>query len=715
MSGALLSTSWYRVATLTPRLRSHARIHRHQYRGQTWYVLQDLSSERFHRFSPAAYMVVGLMDGRRTVDQIWETACERLGDDAPTQDEVIQLLSQLHAADVLQSDVPPDAAELLERRERQARRRLMSRLLSPFAWQIPLVDPERFLRFFLPVVRPFVGWFGAALWLAVVGPAVVLAVTHWDDLTQNMVDRLLAPQNLLLLWLAFPVIKTLHEFGHAFVTKAFGGEVHDMGVMILVLTPVPYVDASAASAFRSKWQRIVVGAAGMLVELFVAAVALFAWLNVEPGTVRTLAYNAILTAGISTLLFNGNPLLRFDGYYILADLLEIPNLRSRSNTYLGYLAERYLFGRREAEPPEAAAGERAWFVSYATASFVYRVVIVLAILLFLGERSLLLALVFGVMSVVAWIVVPVSKGLKFLVASPRIRTVRGRALTVTALALAAAIAAVGFVPVPYRSETEGVVWIPDEAFARAGTEGFIERLAARPGQRVEPGALLFVLTDPALTARVQVLEARRRELLARYAEQRPKDRVRAEIIREDLGYVEEGLARARERVAELAVVSRAAGTLVVATPDDLPGRFVKQGELLGHVVDLRTITVRAVVSQAEIDLVRYQTARVDVRLAERLDESLPAVVKRVVPGASERLPTAALGSVGGGRFAVDPRDSQGTMAVERLFQIDLELPAGARVLNVGGRAYVRFDHGRAPLALQWYRHMRQLFLSRLNV
>ena len=105
----------------------------------------------------------------------------------------------------------------------------------------------------------------------------------------------------------------------------------------------------------------------------------------------------------------------------------------------------------------------------------------------------------------------------------------------------------------------------------------------------------------------------------------------------------------------------------------------------------------------------------DVRLAERLDESLPAVVKRVVPGASERLPTAALGSVGGGRFAVDPRDSQGTMAVERLFQIDLELPADARVLNVGGRAYVRFDHGRAPLALQWYRHMRQLFLSRLNV
>src|SRR3989475_8087291 len=122
MSGPLFSSSWYRVAKLTPRLRSHAHIHRHQYRGRTWYVLQDVSTDRFHRFSAPAYLVIGLMDGRRTVQEIWETATTRLGDDAPTQDEAIQLLGQLHAADVLQCDVPPDAAELLERRRKQSRR-----------------------------------------------------------------------------------------------------------------------------------------------------------------------------------------------------------------------------------------------------------------------------------------------------------------------------------------------------------------------------------------------------------------------------------------------------------------------------------------------------------------------------------------------------------------------------------------------------------------
>src|ERR1051326_7941763 len=128
MSEALFSPSWYRVATLAPRLRSHAQLHRHQYRGQTWYVLQDRSNERFHRFSPAAYAFIGLMDGQRTVQDIWEFASTTLGDDAPTQPEVVQLLTQLHAADVLQCDIPPDIAELLHRHERTQQKKWQRRV-----------------------------------------------------------------------------------------------------------------------------------------------------------------------------------------------------------------------------------------------------------------------------------------------------------------------------------------------------------------------------------------------------------------------------------------------------------------------------------------------------------------------------------------------------------------------------------------------------------
>ena len=346
MPDSLFSASWYRVSELRPRLRTNARIHRHVYRGKTWHVLQDLTNQKFHRFTPATHSVIGLMDGHRTVHEIWLLAAESLGDEAPTQDDMIRLLAQLHMADVLQSDVPPDTAELLERNQKKVRRELMGRFLNPFAVRVPVLDPERFLTRGLPFVRPLTGWIGVALWLAVVVPAVVLVGSNWSGLSEGFVDRVLTPQNLFLIYLIFPVIKALHELGHGFVARRFGAEVHDMGIMFLVFTPIPYVDASSASALPQKTRRALVGAAGMIVEVFVAALAFYVWLNAEPGAVRTVAFNAMLIGGVTTLGFNANPLLRFDGYYILADLIEIPNLRSRSNAFIGYLMERYVLSHR---------------------------------------------------------------------------------------------------------------------------------------------------------------------------------------------------------------------------------------------------------------------------------------------------------------------------------------------------------------------------------
>ncbi len=715
MTQPLFSDTWHRVAQLTPRLRGHAVIHRHQYRGQTWYVVEDRATQRFLRCSREAHLLIGLMDGRRTVQELWEIVGERLGDRAPTQDEVIQVLSQLHASDVLQCDVPPDAAELLQRYERQQRRQRLARAAGLFSWRLPLLDPERFLTVAAPLARPLFGWAGAAVWLAVVLPAVVLTAVHWGDLTRDIFDRLFSAQTLIAVWLLFPLIKALHELGHAVATKTFGGEVHDMGVMLLVFTPVPYVDASSASGFENKWRRALVGAAGMVVELFVAALALYVWLSVEPGVLSAIAYNSILIAGVTTLLFNANPLLRYDGYYILSDVLEIPNLRRRTDAYLGYLCERHLFGRRDATPPVATPGERAWFVAYGVASFLYRILVVLAILTFIADRYFWLAALFLAMTGIAWLGAPLAKGVRFVATSPRLRKHRGRAVAVSVGVLAAVAFVLGVLPLPYRSVIEGVVWIPEESIVRAGAEGFIDEIVATPGARVARGDVLIRLRDPEITTRAAVLGARVRELQARYDSEKPVDQVKAGIVLEELQFAREDLARATQRTAELTIRSGTSGTFVVPTPESLPGRFVKQGERLAHVVELGTLTIRTVVPQSAIDLVRFHTRRVDVRLAERLTEVTQGAIRRLVPGASEQLPTQALGSEGGGQIVVDPRDPKGVTAIQKVFQVDVELPASAGRLNVGGRAYVRFDHGWQPLAVQWYLSLRQLFLARFNV
>jgi putative peptide zinc metalloprotease protein len=715
MATTIFSASWYRVAALKPKLRTHAQIHRHEYRGETWYVLQDLTMERFLRFSPAVYSMIGMMDGQRTVEEIWRHGCSRLGDDAPTQDEMIQVLTQLYRADVLQCDVTPDAAELLQRHQEQARRRWQGRVFSLFSWRFPLFDPERFLRRTMPLMRPLFGWFGAVLWLVVVVPALVLVGAHWSDLTMNVLDHVLVPQNLLALWLLFPLIKAFHEFGHAFATKAFGGEVHEMGVMLLVLTPVPYVDASSAWAFRSKWQRVLVGAAGMLVELFIAALALFIWLAAEPGVVRGIAYNAIFIAGLSTILFNANPLLRYDGYYILADWIEIPNLRPRSSAYLGYLGERYLFGNHSAEAQPAKPEEKIWFVGWGVASFFYRIIVVVAILIYLAEYLFSLGALLAAVAAVVWGSVPVVKGLHFLFTHARIQLVRSRAIGVTAAVVLLVAGLIGVLPLPYRTDAEGVVWIPEEAFVRAGAEGFISTVAVLPGTRVRKGDPLISLANPTLTTQEQVLAAHLRELEARFVQYLSTDPVKAETTQDEIRYTRARLHRVREQLDELTIRSATSGTFVVPAVEDLPGRFAKKGELLGYVVELGTVTVRTVVSQTTFDLVRGRTRGVEVRLSERIAETVPAVVRRIVPGASEKLPTRALGTAGGGEVALNPSDGQGMTAVQRVFQIDLELSSQSKLINLGGRSYVRFDHGWAPLGVQWYRKIRQLFLSRFNV
>ncbi len=711
----MFSPSWYRVAGLQPKLRSHATIHRHHYRGQLWYVLQDSLAGRSHRFTPAAHYVISLLDGQRNLQTIWTMAAEHLGDDAPTQDEMIRLLGQLHANDLLLCDVPPDSQELFQRCQRQERQKWLQRLWSPLSLRFPLLDPEPFLARWHNLLKPLFGWFGALLWLGVVGSAAVLAASHWSDLSQNMTDRVLAPSNLLILFLVYPAIKALHELGHAFATKVWGGEVHEMGVMLIVLMPVPYVDASAASAFRDKRKRMVVGAAGMIVELFIAALALFIWLNAEPGLVRAVAYNVILIGSVSTLFFNGNPLLRFDGYYILADAIEIPNLASRANQYLGYCVQRYLFGLQEARTNAESASERTWLAVFGSASFVYRQFVAVGIILFIASKFFVVGILMAIWAAATMIAVPLAKSVHFLLRNPAIEKQRIRAVCVSVGILAMVLGLFFVVPLPLYTRAEGVLWLPEKSRVRAETDGFVRQLLVKPNSHVSPGEALLVTEDSLLTGRLAVLEYRQRELEARYAAEWHEDYPKAQMIKEEMSAVNAELEQTRKRVANLVVKSHAEGVFIVPRAEDLVGKWLKHGEMVAYVVQYPVATVKVVVTQDRIGLLRQGIRRVDLRLAEDVEHIYSGKVEREVPAASDRLPSTALGQAGGGEIAVDPTDKQGAKAFETVFQFDIKLPEQTVFRNLGSRVYLRFDHGDEPLAWQWYRKLRQLFLKRFGV
>jgi putative peptide zinc metalloprotease protein len=732
MSESFFTQSWYRVAGLRPRVANHVTVARHRYGSQSWYALSDPLSGRVHRVTPAAYLFAARMDGKRTVDAIWQEMVAEMDTEAPSQEAVVNLLMQLHGADLLAGDVPPDAAELLSRHDRLARAVWWRNLRSPLSMQIPVLDPDRFLARTLPLVQPLFSWVAVVAWLALMVTALTTVAQHWTELTYNILDRVMAAEGLVTLALCYPVIKVLHELGHGYAARRFGCEVHEMGIMLLVLFPVPYVDASASAGLRSKWQRAGVAAAGIIVELTLAAIATLIWVSAEPGLLRATAFNVMLIGGVSTLLINGNPLLRFDGYYVLSDVIEVPNLAQRAVRYLGYLVNRYVYRVPAVVRFTATGHERVAMLIYAPLSWSYRLLITVGVVIFVATHYFVVGVAIGVFTVFIGFILPAGKALWRIALGPRYRGCRGRAAGLTFGAIAVVVAAVLAVPAPVHSTAEGVIWVPQDAIVRAGTDGFVRAVEAHPGHVVAPGATLFVLEHPVAEAKLAVTEARVRELEAKYTAEWVDDRIAAEVTKYELDQAKASLAREQHRISLETVTANSVGTFNAAHPvDDMVGRYVKDGEVMGYVTPVAGRVARVVVTQSDIDLVRDHLLDVRIRLADRLTDFRSSVV-RAVPAAEDTVPSQALTTANGGAISTDPRDNKGTKAFERLFQFDVALPDGGvdatsgpgsersvadalAASGFGARVFVRFDFAWESLGAMFYRRIRQGLLSRFEI
>lgn len=715
MTESLFSPQWYRVQALKPRLRRHIEVHRHDYRGQTWFILEDKASGRHHRFNAAAFRMIGLLDGERTVHEAWQQLNEQLGDLAPTQDEAIQLLGQLHSADLLHSNVAMDLEELLQRQGQHKKSKAKQRFSNPLSQKFPLWDPDDFLERHLPKVSRLFNPAAALAWLLMVVAASFLTTMHWHELTGNIAVNALSPYNLTLLFLLYPAIKLLHELGHAFTAKLEGGEVHEMGIIFMMFIPVPYINVSTVTSFRNKYKRMLVGAAGIVVELFLASAALFIWLMTEPGMVRDIAFNIMLIGGVSSLFFNGNPLLKYDGYYVLADAVDIPNLFQRSTKYWGYLCQRYLFGLKHSVSPAYSTWESAWFVLYGVISFAYRMGLLWFVIVYVTDKFFAIGVVLALWMVAAQILLPLFNIVRFIAASPSLQKRRFRVIGSCSALSAALMMLIFILPFPCYTLTEGIVWVPDNAQLKAESDGFSGPLLTDDNSRIESGMDILRLEDPFLQTQVEIQQAKLKELEANYRAEKFNDLVKAQIIKDQIPAAQAELAYAQKKMQAMQVRSATRGQLLIPDAEDLPGRFLKQGDLIGYVLDSSLPIVRTVIPQKDMGRLQAGTERVQIRVANRLGRVIPAKIVRVTPEATDRLPSAALATSAGGSMILDPDQAKDLVALEKFFLVDVEFsPQDADTL-IGTRTYVRFDHGGQPLARQWYRSLRQLFLRQFNV
>jgi len=715
-ASSTFSESWHRVANQRLCLRRGVNIRRQNHRGERWFIAENPLSNDFFRLSPAAYAFLCRLDAKRTVDEVWRECLEKVPDEALSQEETLNLLAQLYFANLLQYDAAANSAALFDRYRKRRQREWRARFLNVMFMRFPLLDPDRFLVRTLPVVGRLISPIGAVLWLAVVGMALKVVFDNWESL-QTQSQGVLSPGNLPLLYLGLIVIKTLHEFGHAYFTRKFGGEVHVMGVLLMIFTPVPYMDASSSWAFRSRAQRLLVGGAGMIVEVFFAALAAFVWANTGPGTVNSLAYNIMFVGSVSTLLFNANPLLRFDGYYMLSDLLEIPNLSQRANQHLRHICERWLFGLKKSESPATSRGEAVWFVFFGIASGIYRVIIFGGILLLVADHFFLIGIVMAIACFVSWITVPTGKFIYYLAANPKLERNRPRAIAVSLALLGAIVGLLQFVPFPSHFRAPGVAQATQWTQVINEAPGEVVELQTTSGAFVSAGQPLVRLHSAESNVELKHARASQDEIETRIRGARAKA---VSDLKPLFGLLETAtnrMAKLLRDQAAMTITARHDGVWVAPEMKDSLGRWLPRGTRLGLLVNSNTFQFTAAVKQEDAErLFGRELKGAEVRLYGEVDKIISTGRWKVVPGGQHVLPSPALGWHGGGDIAMMPNDSSGTKSAEPFFEVHVEIPsdAGAQLLH-GRSGRIRFEQSPEPLLPRWIRSLRQLLQKRYQL
>ena len=634
-----------------PKLRSELRFSPLREDSRIEYILEDPVRNTFYRIGLEEYLFISRLNQASGLEQLLESVAQT-GDTRLNAEQAQAILNWLAARQLLQVDDAAPLAQALELEEKQKNARRFSRL-NVITIKVPLFNPDPLLNYLSPKFSWLTGGWFAALWLLLAVLALGNLFSKWQEFSSQAVGFFSA-SNVLFIWLIWFCLKLCHELFHALVCRRYGGRVYEAGILFILFIPLTYVNATSSWNFPSKWQRIHVAVAGMFIELGIAWTALLVWAGQPNTTTGFIAHNTVIIASVSSLLFNANPLMRFDGYYVLSDLIGIPNLYSRGLQFIKSIGARWFLGISSAAVWQD--GPKLWFIRfYGIAISIWR----LFILVSLGYIASTMAGGFGILATIGaaavWVGSPVYQLFKRLPVyrqqNPQVRRHLLLHLVITLLVIAFAVR---FISWEQRIQAPAIVEYQHQYSVRPETEGFVSIVHVTSGQQVRQGALLLTLENAELsyTARDMQLQIRQVELETRLA-QSSGELTKLQILQEQQQNLSGKLRDLEADLQAFKVQAQGDGVVVGSDLDALEGTYLFRGQEVFRIVSPEQKKITASASQDDIEQFRAllnRPLKIDMRSTGL--GTFTGILRQVSPNATTELIHPALGAVYGGPLDV---------------------------------------------------------------
>lgn len=568
------------------RRRADLTVERIDYQRGNYYVVKDPVCLKYYRLGPEHFRVLELLDGKKSLEDVREQLLLDFPYVRPTLGELQLVVIDFHSKSLVYSERPGQGRVLLERRRETQRKRLIGLVQNILCVRLPGWDPEWTLTRLYPLVRWCFHPAAVALHVTIVAAAYLLLATQFDMFHQKLPEfkQFFGWPNLIYLYLTLAGMKVLHELGHGLTCRHFGGECHEIGMIFLVFSPTLYCDVSDSWMLKNKWQRIAIGAAGMWVESVLSSLALFAWWFTHTGLLHHLCLNVFFISSVSTVVFNANPLMRYDGYYMLSDFLEIPNLAEKSKVLLRDAFSRICLGIETREDAFMPQQGRGWLVTYSVASTVYRWLVLFGITLFLYTvlkpyelQSIGVTLAWcSLAGIVSSLVVGVTRIIK----TPRSKPL-SRPRIVASLLLVAVVAAGALsIPLPLHVYAPFLIEPYQVVHVYSTVPGKIADVLTKPGDQVSRGELLMRLVDPEKERQYQELQTQYGVGKVEVDKQRALEQpARMTVAQEQLQSIESQLKDYESQLQQLQIVAPIDGAVVAAPRTAEPKQSADSFEL----------------------------------------------------------------------------------------------------------------------------------------